>query len=162
MKQDPQSLSPIRVADEAQMLNLAQSLAPYCQANMLIFLTGQLGVGKTTFTRGLLRALGYSGTVKSPTYTIVEPYTQLHLPVYHFDLYRVQDSQELELLGVRDYLADQALCVVEWPEYGSDILPTPDVTCYIEAVGQGRHVQISAQTARGRLCLQLWREACSK
>lgn len=95
---------------------LAQALAPCCRPGLIITLSGGLGAGKTTFVQALLRALGIQGLVKSPTFTLVEVYDTPDFPIYHFDLYRLEDESELDLIGFRDYLADHSLCLIEWPE----------------------------------------------
>ncbi len=98
-------------------------LVKHTQGSLVIYLIGELGTGKTTFMRGLLSNLGFNGAVKSPTYTIVEPYTQLTIPIYHFDLYRIEDPKELEFLGIRDYLGQTSICCFEWPEKGKEFIP---------------------------------------
>ncbi len=108
----------------------------------LVFLNGQLGAGKTTLTRGLLRAAGHKGAVKSPTYTLVEEYEVANRTVYHFDLYRIKDPEELEWIGMQDYLDQQSLCLIEWAELGLGFLPKPDIELFIETEGVGRQVTI--------------------
>jgi tRNA threonylcarbamoyladenosine biosynthesis protein TsaE len=126
------------VSSPEEMQALAGALAVQCVWPMMIFLQGDLGAGKTTFVRGFLRALGYQGTVKSPTYTLVEPYQFGAHKVYHFDLYRLNDAEELEYLGLRDYLSEQAVCLVEWPERGLGALPPADLWVKIEHAGANR------------------------
>lgn len=125
---------------------LAEELAP----GMLLCLRGELGAGKTTLVRGIARALGHSGAVKSPTYTLLEPYEDLRIPLYHFDLYRLGDAQELEYLGLRDYFAEPALVVVEWPERGEGYLPDADLELDIVVVPGGREVSLRALSEAGR------------
>lgn len=189
-----QSVSAL-LSDEAATLALgqrvAQLLPPVLQAlegrALCINLEGDLGAGKTTLTRGLLRSLGFAGTVKSPTYTLVESYQLRHgapdgapngapdsvawpenaedwsqgerelfarelpalnalgqLEIYHFDLYRLQDPEELELMGIRDYFAQQALCLIEWPDRGQGILPEPDIVITLEHLEEGRRLTIGS------------------
>lgn len=115
---------------------------------LLLFLCGELGAGKTTLVRGYLRQSGHAGAVKSPTYTLVEPYELPGRRLYHFDLYRLGDAEELEYLGIRDYLTDDAQCLVEWPERGRGVLPEPDIRVELEYRGEGRLVTLEALTSR--------------
>ena len=108
----------------------------------IIYLVGDLGAGKTTLTRGVMRGFGYDGAVKSPTYTIIEPYEFEKSKIYHFDLYRLGDPEELEMIGIRDYFDGHALCVLEWPERGSGVIPPPDLTVTLAVEKQGRYAKL--------------------
>ncbi|MEP1217231.1 MAG: tRNA (adenosine(37)-N6)-threonylcarbamoyltransferase complex ATPase subunit type 1 TsaE [Marinobacter sp.] len=119
-----------------------------CQG-LVVFLEGDLGMGKTTLSRGIMRGLGHGGAVKSPTYTIVEPYEHLDPPAYHFDLYRLGDPEELEYMGIRDYFQGRNLCVIEWPGRGLGVLPEPDLLVSLGKEGDGRRARVSAPTSRG-------------
>jgi tRNA threonylcarbamoyladenosine biosynthesis protein TsaE len=105
-----------------------------------VFLRGDLGAGKTTLVRGLLRALGYRGPVRSPTYTLIEPYEVGDTRIHHLDLYRLGDPEELEFLGIRDLLDGRGLLLVEWPERGGGILPNPELTVDIRFASPGRRL----------------------
>lgn len=108
----------------------------------LVFLQGDLGAGKTTLVRGVLRAAGYQGTVKSPTYNLVEEYTFGDRKIYHFDLYRLNSPEELEWLGFDDYLNQDAICFIEWPDKGGAIVPKPDVTISLTPQNTGRLLEM--------------------
>jgi len=110
----------------------------------LVFLHGHLGAGKTTLVRGFLRAGGYVGTVKSPTYNLVEEYTLGSRKIFHFDLYRLTDPEELEWIGIRDYFDQDAVCFIEWPDKGEGFLPEPDRTITLRAEEDGRCLTIEA------------------
>jgi tRNA threonylcarbamoyladenosine biosynthesis protein TsaE len=135
--------------DEAGQEAFGAQLAAVCDRPLLVFLEGDLGVGKTTLARGFLRRLGHRGAVKSPTYTLVEPYELGGRRVYHLDLYRVADPGELEYLGLREMLEEAALLLVEWPERGAGWLPAPDLRVRIAYAGGGRRVDVSAGSQRG-------------
>ena len=135
---------------EAATINLGRLLAPALDAAGVIFLSGGLGAGKTTLCRGLLRGLGYDGAVKSPTFTLVEPYELERGSVYHFDLYRLAHPDELDYLGAEDYFAAEALCLIEWPERGAGFLRLPDLELTLTVTSEtSRQVQLRAQTLKG-------------
>lgn len=135
--------------DEAGTLSIAERLGDLLAYKGVVYLRGSLGAGKTTFSRGVLRAYGYQGAVKSPTFTLVEPYDLQWGQVYHFDLYRIADPEELEYLGVDDYLEGGHLCLIEWPERGDGFLPTPDLEVELALRGRGRLIRIVGCSKRG-------------
>ena len=138
------------VATEEDMHAFAARLAKAIHHGAVIYLEGELGAGKTTFTRGFLRALGFAGKVKSPTYTLVEPYEINHQHIFHFDLYRLKQADELKFIGIDEYFTRDAICLIEWPTKGYPLLPAPDLTCYILIAGHVRDVRLEANTARGQ------------
>ncbi|MBK1653621.1 tRNA (adenosine(37)-N6)-threonylcarbamoyltransferase complex ATPase subunit type 1 TsaE [Allochromatium vinosum] len=137
---------------ESQMAfgaRLASALKPPC----VIFLEGDLGTGKTTLTRGILRGLGHSGAVRSPTYTLVEPYALTGFELYHFDLYRLGDPEELDYLGLRDLLGSASIWIVEWPARGAGLLPKPDLCIRLAHLDMGRRLTLMAMSPSGQTLL---------
>ncbi|MGQ4005007.1 tRNA (adenosine(37)-N6)-threonylcarbamoyltransferase complex ATPase subunit type 1 TsaE [Francisellaceae bacterium CB300] len=128
-------------SSEKEMLEVAKEYAGTLKAGTVIFLHGNLGAGKTTFVKGILRALGYEGNVKSPTYTLVESYELEGFSLHHFDLYRLADPEELEWIGVRDYFNDSSICFIEWPEKGDGFLSKSDKNIYIKYLDKGRELK---------------------
>jgi len=114
------------LSDEAATLAAGRAFAKQLNAGMVVYMHGDLGAGKTTFVRGVLQGLGYEGKVKSPTYTLVEPYVNSRYSFYHFDLYRFNDEEEWYAAGFNEYFNESSICVVEWPEKAQDILPKAD------------------------------------
>lgn len=144
----------LAAATPADMEAWGARLARACGAGCTLHLHGELGVGKTTLVRGFLRGLGHRGTVKSPTYTLVEPYELAGQRIYHFDLYRLADPEELEFLGVRDYLSADAVCLIEWPERGGALLPPADLSVYITYQDTARRLRLIPATDKGRGMVQ--------
>lgn len=138
------------VPDERAMQELGRQLARTAGRPGVVYLEGELGTGKTTLVRSLLHGLGYTGKVKSPTYTLVEPYTLADLTVYHLDLYRLVDPEELEWLGIRDLDSGADLLLVEWPDHGAGLLPPADLVISIEYHGSGRMLCVQTPTPRGQ------------
>ena len=142
------------VPDVAAMENLGGNIAKNCPVGTKVFLQGALGAGKTTLVRGFLREFGYSGVVKSPTYTLIEPYEIKGSTVYHFDLYRLNAPEELETIGLRDYFDQAAICLVEWPEKAGSRLGVPDLLVHIEDRKGHRQVFLDAQGPLGRTAIK--------
>lgn len=169
----------IRLKDESATVRLGESLGRAAAGGAIVFLQGTLGAGKTTLCRGVLRAFGHQGAVKSPTYTLVEAYEFPSRHIYHFDLYRLGDPEELEYMGIRDYFSPDNLCLIEWPERGAGFLPAADLEVKVsvarpadtgpadqENPAQGetgspprteRKAQIIAHTATGQAVLKALR-----
>ncbi len=147
----------IPLADATATEALGAALARVCPARCRIFLHGDRGAGKTSLSRGFLRGLGYRGRVKSPTYTLLEPYDIEGPPprrVCHFDLYRLADAEELLYLGAEDCLAAEAISLVEWPQRGQARLPAADLEVRLEYQGEGRRARLRAASEPGRQLLQ--------
>ena len=136
--------------DEAATLALGAALAAGARKDLVLFLSGELGAGKTTLVRGFLRALGHAGRVKSPTYTLVEPYVISGLDLYHFDFYRFKDDSEWISSGFREYFNPDALCIVEWPERAGALLAPADLAVRLEIEADGRDATLEAHSPAGR------------
>jgi len=139
--------------DEQATVSLGKVLASFITPPLTLFLSGDLGAGKTTFSRGLIQSLGHDGAVKSPTYTLVEPYEVAGIDIFHFDLYRLYDPEELEFMGIRDYFTERSLCIVEWPDRGHGLLPEPDLHITIEYDELGRKLTLEALSNKGEKIL---------
>lgn len=139
----------INLKNELDTVNLGKQLAMLMTAPFTLHLVGDLGAGKTTLSRGIIQSFGHEGAVKSPTYTIVEPYELNQFVVYHFDLYRLSDPEELEFMGIRDYFNDNSICLVEWPHHGDGLLPSPDLILQLHYKNQSREIVISANSHKG-------------
>ena len=144
----------LELNNEAATLAAGGRFSTLVQPGLVVYLHGDLGAGKTTFVRGFLRGLGHQGKVKSPTYTLVEPYVVSSYNIYHFDLYRFIDEEEWESVGFRDYFNPSSICFVEWPEKAENLLPTPDIDIYLTPNNEGRILQFSAHSDLGRQVLQ--------
>jgi len=147
------------LADEAATAQLGAQLAQALAPGLVIYLSGNLGAGKTALVRAVLRGLGYQGKVKSPTFTLVELYAISSLTIYHFDLYRFRDPDEWLEAGFRDYFGSDAICLVEWPEKAEGMLPPADLRITLQIQDFGRGVEIEAGTEAGIQCLTRLQES---
>ena len=129
-----------RLESEIDTIAFGMTLAESLSEGGRIYIKGDFGAGKTTLCRGILRRFGFEGAVKSPTFTLVEPYELPELSVYHFDMYRLSDPSELEYIGVDEYFHSGNLCLVEWPERAQDRLPTPDLEIQLSISGRSRNI----------------------
>jgi tRNA threonylcarbamoyladenosine biosynthesis protein TsaE len=145
------------LADESATIAMGKKLADIVKHSLkqgvVVYLYGDLGAGKTTLTRGFVQGMGHIGHVKSPTYTLVEPYELNEWQVYHFDLYRLSDPEELEYMGIRDYFADNCCCFIEWPEKGHGMIKAPDLQINLAYSDEQRTLSIQAKTALGEQVL---------
>lgn len=147
----------LQLADEAATMRLGKRLAELISPGMRIYLDGQLGAGKTTLVRALLHALGHTGRVKSPSYTLVESYTLSRLYLYHFDFYRFKDPNEWIDSGFREMFASQAACLVEWPDKALGLLPEADLEILIVVQGEGRLATLTGRSKAGQQCVSALR-----
>lgn len=150
----------VQLNDEVAHVAFGEALGQALKGHGLVYLEGDLGAGKTTLTRGILRAYGYQGAVKSPTYTLVEPYELGEQRIYHLDLYRLADPEELEFIGGRDVLADDALCLIEWPSRGEGWLPAADLRIQLSVAEQGRSAQLIVGSPLGQRVLEQLESQC--
>lgn len=141
------------LADEGATLALGQRLGLALRPGLKVYLRGDLGAGKTTLVRGVLRALGYQGRVKSPTFALVEVYCVSRLYLYHFDFYRFKNPEEWRDAGFREQFGGPGVCLVEWPEKAAGLLPAPDLTITLEHDGSGRIARLTSASEQGRQCL---------
>ncbi len=135
--------------DEQAQERLGACIAGHCPPGTVIHLEGDLGAGKTTLTRGFIQGLGHEGRVKSPTYTLIEPYEVAGRHLLHLDLYRLSDPEELEYLGLRDHLDGESIFLVEWPEKGGELLPPADLGILIDHLDEGRRVSLEPRSPLG-------------
>ena len=142
------------LADEKATEALGAGLAPALAPGLVIWLSGDLGAGKTTLTRGLLRALGHTGSVKSPTYTLLEVYTLSRIALYHFDFYRFTHPDEFLEAGLEEYFGSDAVCLLEWADKACPHVPQPDLEIRLGVEGEGRRVQVFTRSPRGIACLK--------
>ena len=153
----------LSLPDEAATLRLGAALAAGAAKGLVLHLKGELGSGKTTLVRGLVRALGHAGRVKSPTYTLLEPYGLLRLNLYHFDFYRFKDHSEWLSSGFREHFNPDSLCIVEWPERAGALLAPPDLEIQLQYDAQGRSATLQAHSAPGQswlaTALPRWRSS---
>lgn len=135
---------------EEETVIFGEKVAKVVKQAALLTIEGELGTGKTTLCRGILRGLGVQGAVKSPTFTLVEPYLLGDRQIYHFDFYRLEDPQELEYIGIEDYFSQDCLCLVEWPNKGQGYLPSADVCVQLRVADSGRMLTWQARSSTGR------------
>lgn len=147
------------LADEEATLKFGAHFARCLRPGLTIFLHGDLGAGKTTLVRGVLRGLGFEGRVKSPTYTLVESYTVSSLYLYHFDLYRFKHEQEWLDAGFNELFGDTTICFVEWPERAMNLLPSAEVEIFLSVEGDGRRIELASSKIDVEACVDQWASA---
>ena len=157
---DSDTVFALHLPDEAATAAAGAALAPGVAPGMTIYLSGGLGAGKTTLVRGLLRALGYTGKVKSPTYTLIEPYAVSRLNLYHFDFYRFAVPEEYLEAGLDEYFLGDGVCLVEWPENARPFVAKADLVIRLGLDGSGRHLTVEALTETGRSCAKTMIKQC--
>ncbi len=135
---------------EAQMPEFGRLLGRACEQGSVIYLQGDLGMGKTTLSRCIIQGLGWQGRVKSPTYNLVEEYALAQVKALHFDLYRLSDPEELEFIGIRDYDDERCLWLIEWPEKGAGVLPNADIELILSDADEARWVEFIGKSDQGR------------
>ena len=140
--------------NEAATLACGDKFSRILACGLVVYLHGDLGAGKTTFVRGVLHGLGHMGKVKSPTYTLVEPYIVFNYNIYHFDLYRFIDEEEWDAAGFRDYFNAQSICMIEWPERAENVLPEPDIHVNLSHYQSARKIKFSASSPLGNKCIE--------
>src|SRR5687768_4038340 len=143
----------LKLPDAAATLRLGEMLAAGIAPGRVLFISGDLGAGKTTLVRGLLQGLGYAGRAKSPTYALVEPYAFSSIDLYHFDFYRFKDRSEWLNSGFREYFHPDSVCVVEWPEKAGDLLSPPDLQIRLDFDGEARRARLEALSEAGQVWL---------
>lgn len=153
----------LKLTDELATLKLGADFSRVLCPGLNVYLHGDLGAGKTTLVRGVLQGLGFGGKVKSPTYTLVEPYQVLldkaSTNLYHFDLYRFMDEEEWDAAGFRDYFNPNAICLIEWPDKAGTLIPQADIDIYLDLMGEGRVAHLIANTSVGKECLERYPNA---
>ena len=147
------------LADAAATDSLGHQLAGAMPESAVVFLRGDLGAGKSSLARALLRGLGVQGPIKSPTYTLIERYPLAFGEAVHLDLYRIAEASELEFLGLQDLMPDVRLWLVEWPDHGLRALPTPDLEIALSVAGEGREIQLDARSPAGSRWIEALRDS---
>jgi tRNA threonylcarbamoyladenosine biosynthesis protein TsaE len=150
----PDVTAVFELPDEAATQYLGACLAPLLAGGTVVYLEGDLGAGKTTLARALIRALGHTGAVKSPTYSLVEVYVISSLYLYHFDFYRFESPEEFDDAGFSEYFNENAICLVEWPERAAGCVPSPDLRLCLHHAGFGRFLEAVADTPEGAACIR--------
>ena len=150
----PDVTAVFELPDEAATMRLGEALAPLLRPGLVIYLEGDLGAGKTTLVRSMIRALHHAGPVKSPTYSLVEVYVISSLYLYHFDFYRFESPEEFLDAGFDEYFNDTAVCLVEWPERADGCVPSPDLRLRLHHAGLGRVLEALADSPEGTQCIK--------